>query len=111
MEHLVKMRLVIKEKGLKMHDLASLFKKAPSTINNYLNGKNDMPLEFFIEFCDYFKIPYSYMLSNKQEYQLMKINLDNSHRVNELMREILELKSTIISLQENRYTKVSSKAI
>jgi transcriptional regulator with XRE-family HTH domain len=111
MDYLIKMRNIARKNNLKMHDLASIFNKAPSTVNNYLNGKNDMPMGFFISFCDYFSIPYNDMLNEKQERQLIKFQLKNTIRENELMREISELKNTIIELMEkNCYYHDKSKA-
>jgi len=108
-DHIVKMKIVVKEKGLNMVELAAIFNKAPSTINNYLSGKTDMPLNFFMEFCDYFKIPYLHMLSSGSETQILRINLDNAMVENKLRSEISDLKDVIIKLQTNAYGSYTSQ--
>lgn len=102
-----KMSLIAKEKKLRMLDLSVIFNKAPSTINNYLSGKTDIPLSFFIQFCDYFKIPYISLLSDLQEHQYMKVRFDNSVVENQLRKEISELKDRIIQMQESKLIKAS----
>lgn len=108
LDHLSKMRQTVKEKKLRMTDLAKIFDKAESTINNYLNGKNDMPLQFYIDFCNYFKVPYSWYLEQTQEINQLKASLDNSMTENLLRMEISELKDKIIDLFESQSSKIFS---
>lgn len=111
MDHIVKMNNIVKQHKLTMKQLAGIFSRSQSTINNYLNGKTDIPLSFFIAFCDYFKVPYQSILSSHQQSQLLRISLDNSVRENKLLKEISELKDRLIDLQERFYDlEVKSKA-
>ena len=107
-DHLTKMRNIVKEKGLTMQDLGFIFKKSASTINNYLAGKTDLPISFFIDFCNYFNVPYLHILSSSAEHQRLTISLNKSALEVKYLKEISELKDIIMELQ-NEVLELSSQ--
>jgi len=101
MDYIQNIRDFIKEKKIRSYTLAAYCEVTPNTINNWLMGKNPMPVPAYILLCEKLDLPYSYFF--EEHPTLNKNKPEDISEISKLLKENNQLKDKIISLQDDLY--------
>jgi transcriptional regulator with XRE-family HTH domain len=101
--YILNIRNLMKEKNIKVFEIAAILKVTSNTVSNWLNGNNPMPVHQLIKICDVLKVDYASIFENVRPQDCSDENLD---KILELERKLSELKDKIISLQDKLFEKI-----
>ena len=102
MDYLLKIKNLITRKNVKTYELASKVGVGPNTINNWLAGRNPMPVDKYVLICDFFEVPYSYFFEENAN-ETRKKEPEELSEIEKLLKENSLLKDKIILLQDKLY--------